>query len=121
MRPLVYAVDDLAPDRSLYECMLGATYDLRVFANYTDCLAAIATHPPAVVLCDLILPDMNGWTGILVIQKEYPGIQCIVATCLDSPIQQGLADIKGLKFWPKSDFKLLKALIDECLGAANGR
>ena len=114
-KPLIYAVDDVKTDRELYECKLSTLYNVRTFANYTDCLHAIKVEKPAVILCDLILPMDNGWNGIHAVQEVAPDIALIVATCVDSPMQHQTAEIEGLRFWPKHNFTILEQLINECL------
>ena len=115
MKPLIYAVDDIEQARELYVATLSESYNVRVFENYEECLRVIKVEKPHVILCDLILPSMNGWEGINAIKKAAPGTHLIVATCLNNPIQHETAEIKGLKFWPKSSTKHLKRLIKECL------
>jgi CheY-like chemotaxis protein len=53
--------DDPAIRNVVSELLVDEGYDVRPAANGRDALAVLATWRPAVILLDLMMPEMDGW------------------------------------------------------------
>lgn len=98
---LVYIIDDDPVNDLIYEVYFKLRYEVVSFTSYEDCLKIIKDRRPDVVVCDLVLPSMNGWEGIKNIREVYPTMPIIIASALDSSIQKVKAEKEGYAFWTK--------------------
>jgi CheY-like chemotaxis protein len=82
----VLVVDDSDFDRHLVGKLLGPMKELNVvFAcNGREGLAAIEREVPAVILTDLIMPDMEGLELVRRVRVQYPQISVILMTAFGS-------------------------------------
>jgi signal transduction histidine kinase/CheY-like chemotaxis protein/purine-cytosine permease-like protein len=63
MRRRILIVDDQAPQRKmLAEMLIPMGFDILEADSGAACLAEIAAHPPDLVLLDIAMPVMDGWT-----------------------------------------------------------
>jgi CheY-like chemotaxis protein len=85
-RTTVLVVDDSPFDCRLVETLLSPMSDLKVvFAgSVNEGLAAIARESPAVILTDLVLPDMEGLELVQRVRAEHPHIFVILMTAYGS-------------------------------------
>jgi len=60
----ILLVDDNADMRGYVRRLLGDNYDVHAVSNGMDALAAIRTHPPDLVLTDVMMPGLDGF-GLL--------------------------------------------------------
>jgi CheY-like chemotaxis protein len=60
-KPVVAVIDDHVDSREVLAVLLEDFYDVRVYPNASEALSRIRLDNPAVILCDLLLPDMTGW------------------------------------------------------------
>ena len=63
-RPKVVLIEDNADNREVLEIVLQSTYETVVFDSAIEALLRIPQENPAIVLTDLILPDLDGWQFI---------------------------------------------------------
>ena len=61
MRPTVMVVDDNDDFRQYLAQELSRNYRVVVAANGEECLAKIATAEPGVLVCDVMMPEMDGF------------------------------------------------------------
>jgi CheY-like chemotaxis protein len=82
----ILVVDDSAFDRQLIGRLLEPLADLKVvFAcNGNDGLAAITREDPAVILTDLIMPDMEGLELVQRVRAQHPSLSVILVTAYGS-------------------------------------
>lgn len=66
---LVYAVEDDEGIQELYQGALEENYDVRIFPDGESFLDAFALKKPALVLLDIMLPDMDGYSILVKIQR----------------------------------------------------
>lgn len=80
--PLVVVVDDNPLDRRLACALLEKTGSLRTThaANGREALALIAQHSPALVLTDLLMPEMDGLQLVDLVKQNHPGLPVILMT-----------------------------------------
>ncbi len=92
----VLVVDDVATNRLLLRAKLSsAYYDVVVAENGTQALEMARSEQPDMVMLDVMMPDMDGFTvcSILKASEETAHIPVIMVTALDSPEER----IRGLE------------------------
>jgi DNA-binding NarL/FixJ family response regulator/anti-sigma regulatory factor (Ser/Thr protein kinase) len=82
----VLVVDDSAFDRQLIGQLLASIGDVKVIfaADGQEGMAAIARDAPAIVLTDLIMPDMEGLALVQQVRAQYPHISVVLVTAYGS-------------------------------------
>jgi CheY-like chemotaxis protein/anti-sigma regulatory factor (Ser/Thr protein kinase) len=85
-RVTVLVVDDSPFDRHLVERLLSPFDDLKVVyaGSVGEGLEAVARESPAIVLTDLVLPDMEGLELVQRVRAEHPRIFVILMTAYGS-------------------------------------
>ena len=86
-------VDDDQPIRKLVRHILRRLgIESREAANGIEALEMIAESRPRVVFLDLMMPQMNGWDVLEVLEREgaLPALPIIVLTAVDSSRIEGL-------------------------------
>jgi CheY-like chemotaxis protein len=80
----VLIVDDERANRQLLEIMLEPEgYELAVATNGEEALAAVARHPPDLVVLDVMMPGMNGYVVASHI-KANPATRHVLVLVLSS-------------------------------------
>ncbi len=124
---LVFVVEDEVDIReALTECLSGDGFDVFAFANGREALEALEVVRPGVILLDLLMCDMDGWTFRRE-QKKRPAvaeIPVIVMTGL--PLAEAAAKIDAAAFVSKPfTMEALTATIlmltRSCRGRSQGR
>jgi CheY-like chemotaxis protein len=82
----VLVVDDSAFDRLIIGRLLESLHDLRVVyaCDGREGLAAIPRESPAVILTDLIMPNLEGLALVQQVRAEHPHISVILVTAFGS-------------------------------------
>ena len=85
-RTTVLVVDDSAFDRRLVGQLLDPMPGVRAVyaADGREGLAAIAREAPAVILTDLVMPDVGGLELVQRVRTEHPEILVILMTAFGS-------------------------------------
>ena len=92
----VLIVEDDAAIRGLLEDVLEAEgYAVAVARSGVEALAYMRHHHPDLVLLDLMLPDMNGWT-LLQVREGQRELACIPVLVISAAGPTGLADAQEL-------------------------
>ena len=126
MKREVLVVDDERLIRwSLRERLTAAGYAVREAETGLEAVDAFAERPPALVLLDLALPELDGLGVLRSVLKIDPACPVIVMSAHDSPGSgaQALA-LGAAHFLPKPfDFDALVGLVEATLsaGAEGGR
>ncbi len=78
----VLVVDDSAVDRRLVGGMLAKVsgVDVDFAADGKEALRKVQTSPPALVITDLVMPEMNGLELVSAIVEQYPQVPVILMT-----------------------------------------
>lgn len=94
MKPAILVVDDdLAVCELLRDVLSEHVFTVHVCHNGLDAIAATARYPEiALVLLDMVLPDINGLMVLTQLQKQRPGLPVIMLTGLggESDVVVGL-------------------------------
>ena len=70
-RPLVMVVDDDADTRELCDLLLERTgYERALAASGEEAVSLLEQHTPALIVLDLNMPGMDGWSVAALIRKH---------------------------------------------------
>jgi CheY-like chemotaxis protein len=80
--PTVLVVDDSAVDRRLVGGLLAKSpgIDVDFAADGKEALRKVQARPPALVITDLVMPEMNGLELVSAIVDQYPQVPVILMT-----------------------------------------
>jgi two-component system response regulator HydG len=80
-KPRILVVDDELSARSgLSKLLEQEGYQVEAAADGALALEAVAERPPALIITDLKMPNMDGLQLIAKVREQYPGIPLVVAT-----------------------------------------
>jgi two-component system response regulator FlrC len=75
----VLVVDDEPPIREfLTDLLTGASYTVRTAKHGRAALASVDTNPPDLVLSDIYMPQLDGWSLAAEIRRRFPGIEVVL-------------------------------------------
>lgn len=86
-RPRLLFIDDSASVRSQIVELFQDRYDIELASNGLEGLRAAKAHPPAVVLSDYEMPELNG-LQLLLAMKNDPSLRAIPFLIFTSKAQQ---------------------------------
>ena len=89
---LIYAVEDDEGIGELYQCALEDDYDVEVFPDGKSFLAAFSSRKPDLVILDIMLPDMDGYSILVRIRENDEKLPVIVVSAKGDE----LSLVKGL-------------------------
>ena len=105
-KPHILVVDDLDKDQlALCQLIQDAGYRVTGASSAKEALAAIGKGPVALVVTELLVPDINGWDLLERIKSRYPHVRVVVIT--GSISDEGEAMLTSLK----ADGYLVKPVI----------
>ena len=119
MKPAILVVDDdVAVCELLRDVLSEHVFTVHVCHNGLDAIAAAARHPEiALVLLDMVLPDINGLMVLTQLQKQRPELPVIMLTGLGSEsdvvvgLEMGADDYIGKPFTPRVLVARVKAVM----------
>lgn len=119
MKPAILVVDDdTAVCELLQDVLSEHVFSVRVCHNGQDALRRVQEEPNiALVLLDMMLPDINGLQVLLQLQKQRPALPVIMLTGLGSEsdvvvgLEMGADDYIGKPFNPRVVVARVKAVL----------
>jgi len=119
MKPAILVVDDdLAICDVLHDALNEHVFDVLVCHTGNEALATIAQQPAiALVLLDMMLPDINGLQVLQQIQRQRPELPVVMLTGLGSEsdvvvgLEMGADDYIGKPFNPRVVVARVKAVL----------
>ena len=119
MKPAILVVDDdLAVCELLQDVLSEHVFDVLVCHNGQDVPGRVQQAPEiALVLLDMMLPDINGLQVLLQLQKQRPALPVIMLTGLGSEsdvvvgLEMGADDYIGKPFNPRVVVARVKAVL----------
>lgn len=97
-KPSILIVDDEAiVRRVLRQRLTGEGYECREAGNADEALAAVAEHKPALIIMDLLMPVVDGYTACYKIKAdpETKDIPLVVLTAVGHDLNRKLAEKMG--------------------------
>ncbi len=110
MKELIYVVEDDEGIREVYDGAFDGTYQMKAFDNGKDFFEAFHTKKPDLIILDIMLPDMDGFT-ILSKIREIDGkvpVICVSAKSDEISFVKGLN--KGADDYMSKPFSVLELL-----------
>ena len=89
---LIYVVEDDEGIQELYESAFEGVYELRSFACGKDFFDAFENRAPDLVVLDIMLPDMDGYTILTKIREKNERLPVIIVSAKSDE----LSFVKGL-------------------------
>lgn len=83
MRPLILCVDDEQDITDLVKFhLVRSGYDVVAAASCREAMFAVNEHRPALILLDLMLPDVDGFSALELLRQEagQPAIPVVILT-----------------------------------------
>ncbi len=91
-KPLIYVVEDDEGIREVYEGAFEDEYELSMFECGKDFFEAFRTKTPDLILLDIMLPDMDGYTILQKIRERDERVPVIIVSAKSDEI----SFVKGL-------------------------
>ena len=92
MKPLIYVVEDDEGVCEVYEGAFEGSYETVTFENGLDFLAEFEKRRPSLVILDIMLPEMDGYTILTKIRELDERIPVIIVSAKSDEI----SFVKGL-------------------------
>ena len=88
-------------------------------ANGKIGLELIATHKPDTILCDLVMPEVDGFEVLRTLQEQGSKIPVIILTAdIQAPVREQCMQLGATKFLNKPfNQSQMREALDEILGA----
>lgn len=91
-KKLIYAVEDDEGIGELYQGALEDDYDVKIFSDGASFLAAFSTRKPDLVILDIMLPDMDGYSILVKIREKDERLPVVIVSAKGDE----LSLVKGL-------------------------
>lgn len=91
-KKLIYAVEDDEGIGELYQGALEDDYDVRIFPDGAGFLAAFSENKPDLVILDIMLPDMDGYSILVKIREKDERLPVVIVSAKGDE----LSLVKGL-------------------------
>lgn len=92
MKPLIYVVEDDEGICEVYEGAFEGNFETRIFENGADFFAEFELKRPDVIILDIMLPDMDGYTILSKIREVDERLPVIIVSAKSDEI----SFVKGL-------------------------
>ena len=92
MKPLIYIVEDDEGICEVYEGAFEGSFETRTFENGTSFLDEFFTKRPDIIILDIMLPDMDGYTILSKIREADERVPVIIVSAKSDEI----SFVKGL-------------------------
>lgn len=104
----IYIVEDDEGIQEVYEGAFEDTYDVRVFGNAKDFFEAFSAAVPDLVLLDIMLPDMDGYSVLSKIRETDERLPVIIVSAKSDEISFVKGLNKGADDYMSKPFSVLE-------------
>ena len=110
MEDLIYIVEDDEGIRELYEGAFDGIYETKMFENGNDFFKAFEKSRPCLVVLDIMLPDMDGYTILTKIREIDEKIPVIIVSAKSDEISAVKGLNKGADDYITKPFSVLELI-----------
>ncbi len=110
MNPLVYIVEDDEGVCEVYEGAFEGSYETRLFENGIDFLDAFHLKRPDIIILDIMLPDMDGYTILSKIREVDERVPVIIVSAKSDEISFVKGLNRGADDYMAKPFSILELL-----------
>lgn len=120
MNDLIYVIEDDEGVQDVYESAFDGLYETRIFGNGKDFFQALGQRRPALVIVDIMLPDMDGYAIISEIRAKDERIPVIVVSAKSDEMSFVKGLNKGADDYMAKPFSVMELLarVKACLRRA---
>lgn len=109
-KPLIYIVEDDEGICEVYEGAFEVDYNARFFENGTTFLSELSRVRPNLVILDIMLPDMDGYTILSKIRDHDPLLPVIIVSAKSDEISFVKGLNKGADDYMAKPFSIMELL-----------
>ena len=109
-RPMIYIVEDDEGIREVYEGAFEGEYDIRMFECGKDFFEAFTAGRPDLILLDIMLPDMDGYTILTRIRAMDERVPVIIVSAKSDEISFVKGLNKGADDYMSKPFSILELM-----------
>lgn len=108
--PLIYIVEDDEGIGEVYEGAFEESYNVRLFENGNDFLNEFSKKRPNLIILDIMLPDMDGYTILNKIRQEDKKVPVIIVSAKNDEISFVKGLNKGADDYMAKPFSILELM-----------
>lgn len=108
--PLIYVVEDDEGIREVYEGAFEDAYNVCAFENGNDFFEAFSKKTPSLIILDIMLPDMDGYTILTKIREQDEKVPVIIVSAKNDEISFVKGLNKGADDYMAKPFSVLELL-----------
>ncbi len=110
MEALIYIVEDDEGIRELYDGAFESLYNIKMFENGGDFFECFENERPSLVILDIMLPDMDGYTILSRIRELDERIPVIIVSAKSDEISAVKGLNKGADDYMSKPFSVLELI-----------
>ena len=107
---LIYIVEDDEGIQEVYEGAFDGIYETKIFGNAADFFAAFEEKKPNLVILDIMLPDMDGYTILTKIREVDERLPVIIVSAKSDEISFVKGLNKGADDYMAKPFSVLELI-----------
>ena len=110
MDEIIYIVEDDEGIRELYEGAFEGVYETKMFENGKEFFQSFESNRPSLVILDIMLPDMDGYTILTKIRETDEKIPVIIVSAKSDEISAVKGLNKGADDYMTKPFSVLELI-----------
>lgn len=108
--PLIYVVEDDEGICEVYEGAFEELYNTQIFENGKDFFEAFSKKTPDLIILDIMLPDMDGYTILTKIREQNERVPVIIVSAKSDEISFVKGLNKGADDYMAKPFSILELI-----------